>query len=155
MCLNVVAQRAQLRAQSVRTLREVQAIGTAISRLAPTLHPAVFLHAVHEPSKRDRRDLEMLGECRLARAFATKQRRDQGPLGPRQTQPTSALLDALRHETGQILDQASQRATAFWISHLRKIVGRLTVSKLMNLISELTSRRFDPARRSLPSAAGS
>src|SRR5262245_19284190 len=107
MSLNVVAQRPQLWSQPMRSLGEVQAIGTAVGRLAAPLHPARFLHAVDEPSEGDRRDLEMLGERRLARAFATKQCGDQRPLGSSQTQTAGTLIDTLRHEAGEILDQAT------------------------------------------------
>ena len=64
--LDMVAQRAQLRAQPVRAVGEIQPIGPAVSRLAAPLDPPRLLHSIDQPPERDRRDIEMLGERYLA-----------------------------------------------------------------------------------------
>ena len=118
MGLDMVAQRAQLRAQPVRAVGEIQPIGPAVGRLAAPLDPPRLLHSINQPPERDRRDIEMLGERYLAGTFATKQSCNQRPLSPGKTEPACALVDALRHEPGEILDQAAQRAVAFSVSHV-------------------------------------
>ena len=66
----------------------------------------------------------MFGERHLAGTFATKECGNQRPLRPGQAEAACAFVYALRHEPGEILDQASQGAVAFGISHAAQDSGQ-------------------------------
>ena len=137
--LDMVAQRAQLRAQPVRAVGEIQPIGPAVGRLAAPLTTRLLHSMTSRPSEIGVIS-RMLGERYLAGTFATKQSCNQAHrarVRPSRRARSSTRCAMSRARSWIRLPSVPLRSVSVTS---RKIVGSQTVSKLMTLVSQLINR---------------
>ena len=65
---------------------------------------------VDQARERDRREVELFGEFRLARAFAALQARQHGPLGASRRHRASALVGEGAKQTRNVIQRESKLA---------------------------------------------
>ena len=100
-----------------RLLGQEQEAQAPIRRVRAAHQPAGLFHAVDEPDKGDRLDLEDVGKPRLIDALFAREECKGAPLGAGEAKALGALVETLGKQPGHVVDDEAKSAVEFNIVH--------------------------------------
>src|SRR5260221_2386653 len=109
--------------------REIELPDAPVGRVLAALDPARIGHAVDQSAEGDRLDLEDLGKACLVDAFMPREMGENLPLRACQIEAARALVEALAHQPGYVVQEEAEGGIEFMTCHFGNIISKLVISK--------------------------